>query len=89
MELYGPSSFHIDYTLELIVTPDQRENTYQTFAFTRRATQNVMVWAILVPSTMAFLAVRYDVCIPIPRSQTLFPHADRGGCRISSIGPGR
>ena len=39
----------------------QRENTYQNFQFTSRATTRVMLWALLVPVATGFLFVRYDV----------------------------
>lgn len=37
-----------------------RENTYQNFQFTSRATTRVMLWALLVPVATGFLFVRYD-----------------------------
>ncbi|WVR04076.1 hypothetical protein IAU60_001075 [Kwoniella sp. DSM 27419] len=37
-----------------------RENVYQHFKFTRRATRQVFTWGLLVPATIALIAVSFD-----------------------------
>ena len=41
----------------------QRENVYQTFKWTPRATRQVLLWGAIVPGTIAALAWRYDVSV--------------------------
>jgi len=37
-----------------------RENTYQTFKFNRKITQNVIMFGLVVPAAIGFVAYRYD-----------------------------
>ncbi|KAL7419761.1 hypothetical protein Q5752_005677 [Cryptotrichosporon argae] len=37
-----------------------RENVYQHFTFTRRATRHVMLWGLVFPAAIAGVAMAYD-----------------------------
>jgi len=39
----------------------QRENVYQHFKFTKRATRNIVTWGALFPAFIAGVAYVYDV----------------------------
>jgi len=40
---------------------DQRENVYQHFKFTKRATRSIVIWGALFPAFIAGVAYVYDV----------------------------
>jgi len=43
----------------------QRENVYQHFKFTKRATRNIVTWGALFPAFIAGVAYVYDVSTPL------------------------
>ena len=43
----------------------QRENVYQTFRFTRRATRHIVVLGALVPASIALIAYTFDVSLSL------------------------
>lgn len=59
----------------------QRENVYQTFKWTPRATRQVLMWAVIVPGSIAAIAYRYDVSLIHPTAACLAP------CRMSYLLP--
>jgi hypothetical protein len=59
----------------------QRENVYQHFKFTKRATRSIVIWGALFPAFIAGVAYVYDVrlvCL-----QLLLSHRFIGGERGS------
>lgn len=62
MESHGQSTPPLHSHRGLAITDaEQRENVYQHFRFTTRATRNVVMWGAVFPVFIAGIAYVYDV----------------------------
>lgn len=60
----------------------QRENVYQNFTFTRRATRAAVVLGLVIPGTVALIAMAYDVSSSILFAFSAWTYTAKTGSHI-------